>query len=159
ANICLLAALIAVPWVQSNPNEGRIKSVSVILAGCGFVLLVVYSSMAAFSGIRDVTGLIRWAASYGSGSHMPAWGQWTLSRFGELAKTWVYSMIGGISRTPQWPLTRPVRFDTVFPRLGPLVLAVFLLTSLLLAIRCFKNRVVLWCLIGVAAYVPFLVWW
>jgi hypothetical protein len=122
---------------------------------------VVYSVAAASLNIQSTQDIFRWLTSYSS-PDVPrgsTWGRWEWVRIRDFAETWIHSIVGWIPLVPRFFPLRPIRFDTVFPRLAPIALVVFFSIPLLGSLRRAISPLLLWCLLGSAAYIPFIVWW
>jgi len=158
ANIFLIPAILIGSWDPSVLRKSRIRFNLVTCLALALTLAVAYSLTLRQLGCRDIAGAVKLITSYGGGNS-PIWGHWGSERIGILADTWIRSMIGGTSLHLHWFLSRPVRFNTVFPRLAPIAIAIFLAIPLWFLTRQGKDRAILCSLVGIASYVPFAVWW
>jgi hypothetical protein len=157
-NVFLFPVLIAGVFLQPASWPDRARETKYIFTSYALTLAVAYAGMVYQSGFRDAARILKWMTSYGGGGG-PDWGHWGWSRIGNLAETWIHSCIGSITLVPAWFLSHPVRLNTVFPRLAPLALLAFFGLPLGVLFRRWKDSQALFCLFGIAAYLPFIVWW
>jgi hypothetical protein len=157
-NIFLLPSLLAAFNGPLASTEERIKQSSLLLVVFGLTLSASYAAVAGSVLIGNPLSVLERLTSYG-GTQTLSWGRWGWERCGELARTWIHSALGWISLQPQWFFSPPVRFNTVFPRLAPWALAVFILVPLIKGLRPMREWRTLWCLLGLISYLPFAVWW
>jgi hypothetical protein len=145
ANIFLFPVLIAGICFQAATWDDRVKETKYVFGAYAVTLALAYFGMVYQSGFRDAHQIFKLVTTYGGGGG-PDWGHWGWERIGSLAATWLQSVIG-------------IRFNTVFPRLAPFALVAFLVPPLLLVLWRWKDRAAAFCLLGIAAYLPFIIWW
>jgi hypothetical protein len=158
ANIILLPILLAGNWANSASRKSWIKLSAFLCLTFVLTLTVAYIFFFYHVGAQDINGMVKRLISHGAGGNLPSWGHWGLERISIAAHTWINSVIGWVSLTPHIQ-AHPIRFNTIFPRLAPYALAMFLAVTLWAAIKGWKDRVALYLLFSFVAYLPFVIWW
>jgi len=158
ANLFLFPVLIAGLCLQPASWPDRARQTKYLFTSYALALTLAYVGIVYQSGFHDAGKTLRLITTY-RGVRAPDWGHWGWRRIGNVAETWIHSLVGRIALVPAYFLSRPVRFNTVFPRLAPLALVAFLGPPFCLLFRRWKDSQTLLCLLGIAAYLPFIVWW
>jgi hypothetical protein len=158
ANLFLFPVLIAGLCLQPASWPDRARQTKYLFISYALTLTLAYAGIVYLSGFRDAGRILKLLTTYGGGRG-PDWGHWGWRRIGIAAETWIHSFVGFIELVPAWFLSHPVTFKTVFPRLAPLGLVAFLGPPFCLLFRRWKDSQALFCLFGIAAYLPFIVWW
>lgn len=166
ANVFLLPVLLAGLWL--HPPTRRPLASAVLVGTAGALVLIVYVAAAALAGHGGgLRGVADWASSYGGGGSgaLPMWGAWSVEHLSSAAQSWLSSVL------PVWEglglraLVRgDVQADKLLRQLALLALLGLIGLSIDLARHAWRRgalpaRPLAWLIAGVAAYLPFIVWW
>jgi hypothetical protein len=144
ANVFAVPFLLLVGFMEAESAKTWVRWSFGVL--CTFAAIVgtayVLIAYAAYSYNPDFHNLIVLFTTHGGIENTStSWGHWGWDRPGSLLQTWLFSAIGAARG---WALYALVAFT-----LGALLNAVFKP----------KDRSSLICLAGIAAYLPFIIWW
>jgi hypothetical protein len=159
ANIFLLPVLIVGVRLRFESWREWLRSSMYLAAAWAGTLGFAYAVLVYEWSLPNLRSMVKFLVTWGGGNPGPGWGHWGWDRVGKFAQTWIHSVIGSIALQPSWFLAPPVRFNTTLPRLAPIALMILFAVPVLLFLRRWMNPMGLFFLFGIAAYLPFVIWW
>jgi hypothetical protein len=142
ANVFVIPFLLVVGFMESESLRDWQQWSLRMLAGFAMILIPVYLWIAYISQHRKLDALLVLFTTHGGIDNASTpWGHWGWDRPGSLAQTWLLSTIGAVRGWAAYALGAFA--------LGPLLYSAFKPADR-------DSRL---CLAGLAAYLPFVIWW
>ena len=160
ANIFLLPVLIVGVRLQFESWREWLRSSLYLVAAWAGTLGFIYAVLIYEWRLPDLRSIGKFMVTWGGeASPGPRWGHWGWDRIGKFAQTWIHSVIGSIAFPPAWFLAPPLRFNITLHSLALIALVILFAVPVFLFLRRWMDPMGLFFLFGIAAYLPFVIWW